>query len=241
MAQHSTVEDRGQGSGSRAKAVAAVAAIIVLVLVARHFGSQERLREALAWVRELGAVGPAAFVAMFTLACVLFLPGCIFALGGGVLFGATWGSVYVAIGGTTGAVCAFLVGRYLARDWVRRKVAEHENFAAIDRAVGREGWKIVGLTRLSPLFPFNLLNYAFGLTSVSLRDYFLASAVVLTPWAIAYAYLGALAGDLMKLDRDGRARTSTEWAVLVVGLVAAIAAVAYVTRIARRALQERID
>jgi len=241
MAQHSTAENSGQRTSSRAKAVAAVAAIIVLVLVARHFGTQERLREALTWVRGLGAVGPAVFVGMFILACVLFLPGSIFALGGGVLFGATWGSVYVAIGGTTGAVCAFLVGRYLARDWVRQKVAEHESFAAIDRAVGREGWKIVGLTRLSPLFPFNLLNYAFGLTSVSLRDYFLASAVVLTAWAIVCAYLGAPAGDLMELGHDGRARTSAEWAVLVVGLVAAIAAVAYVTRIARRALQERTE
>ncbi|MEA2649986.1 MAG: hypothetical protein QOG61_2421, partial [Candidatus Binataceae bacterium] len=129
----------------------------------------------LQWISALGAVAPIVFIAAYIAACVLFIPGSIMTIGAGVLFGVIRGSIYVSIGATLGATAAFLVGRYFARDWVAAKLAGNATFSAIDAAVGREGWKIVGLTRLSPVFPFNLLNYAYGLTSVSLRDYLLAS------------------------------------------------------------------
>src|SRR5690606_28498352 len=112
---------------------------------------------------------------------VLLIPGSALTLGAGALFGVFWGTVYASTGATLGATCAFLIGRYLARDWVAARIARRPAFVAIDRAVAEEGWKIVGLTRLSPIFPFVLLNYAFGLTRVSLRDYVFASWLGMLP------------------------------------------------------------
>jgi len=149
------------------------------------------------------------------------------------LFGVAWGSVYVSIGATLGATAAFLVGRYFARAWVTAKIEGSEKFAAIDRAVGDEGWKIVGLTRLSPVFPFTLLNYAFGLTRVRLRDYVLASWIGMLPGTVMYVYLGSLA------RAGAHQRTPGEWALYALGLAATVAVTVIITRIARRALAKR--
>jgi uncharacterized membrane protein YdjX (TVP38/TMEM64 family) len=118
-----------------------------------------------------GSVGIIAFVVIYNLATVLFIPGSLLTLGGGALYGVVWGSVYVVIAATLGATIAFLIGRYYARGWVAKQMQGHPKFQAIDQAVAKEGVKIVLLTRLSPVFPFNLLNYAFGVTCVSLKDY----------------------------------------------------------------------
>ena len=121
-------------------------------------------------------------------------------------------------------------------------ICGNTRFKAIDEAVGREGWKIVGLTRLSPIFPFNLLNYAFGLTRVSLKEYFFASWIGMMPGTVMYVYIGSLAGSLATLGADsGRARTTTEWALYVVGLLATVAVTVYVTKIAKKALSEKIE
>ncbi|MGH7316374.1 MAG: TVP38/TMEM64 family protein, partial [Candidatus Rokuibacteriota bacterium] len=128
----------------------------------------------------------------------------------------------------------------LARGWVARRIEGNARFKAIDAAVAREGWKIVGLTRLSPVFPFNLLNYAFGVTRVSLRDYLLASWIGMMPGTVMYVYLGSLAGDLAALGAGRRARTPAEWGFYVVGLLATVAVTVYVTRLARAALARRV-
>ncbi|MCI0743984.1 MAG: TVP38/TMEM64 family protein, partial [Verrucomicrobia subdivision 3 bacterium] len=130
---------------------------------------------------------------------------------------------------------AFLVGRYLARGWVAKKIEGNASFAAIDRAVADEGWKIVGLTRLSPVFPFSLLNYAFGLTRVKLRDYVLASWIGMMPGTVMYVYLGSLA----RAGAAGEKKSPAEWALYGVGLLATIAVTVVITRIARRALAKR--
>jgi uncharacterized membrane protein YdjX (TVP38/TMEM64 family) len=170
---------------------------------------------------------------------VFFLPGSILTVGAGVVFGLVRGFVIVSISATLGATAAFLVGRYLARSWIAGKIKGHPKFAAIDEAVAREGWKIVGLLRLSPVVPFNVLNYAFGVTRVSLRDYVLASWIGMMPGTLVYVYLGSVAGDLARAG--GRAsRTPAEWAFYAVGLVATIAVTIFVTRLARRALAERV-
>src|ERR1700676_1497112 len=153
----------------------------------------------LEWISSLGAVAPIVFIAAYVAACVMFIPGSIMTIGAGVLFAVFRGSIYLSIGATAGATAAFLIGRYFARDWVAAKLAGNATFSAIDAAVGRDGWKIVGLTRLSPVFPFNLLNYAYGLTSVSLRDYLLASWIGMLPGAVMYTYIGSLVGDLTRL------------------------------------------
>ncbi len=204
------------------------------------FNPQAILREALQWIDSLGALGAIAFIALYIIATIAFFPGSILTLGAGVIFGAVWGSLYVFIGATLGATAAFLVGRYLARNWIARKIADNKKFAAIDQAVGREGLKIVLLTRLSPIFPFNLLNYAFGITGVSLKDYFIGS-VGMIPGTIMYVYIGSLAGNLAMIGTEAQPTNPTlQWGIRILGLIATVAVTVYVTRIARKALEEEL-
>lgn len=156
---------------------------------------QQILTDILATISALGWLAPLAFIAIYTLATIGFVPGSLLTLGAGILFGVIWGSVYVLIGATLGAIGAFLLGRYLVRGWVSSKIAQSPKFQGIDRAVAQEGLKIVLLTRLSPLFPFNLLNYAFGITAVSLKDYVIGS-VGMIPGTVLYVYVGSLGGNL---------------------------------------------
>ena len=228
------------GGSSKLKLVLAALAAAAAVGAAVYFDVQDLLRSALRWIDGLGASGAALFVVIYIAACVFFIPGSILTLGAGVVFGVVKGSVLVSVASTLGATAAFLVGRYLARDWVARKIEGNAKFKAVDEAVAREGWKIVGLTRLSPVFPFNLLNYAYGLTRVSLRDYFFASWIGMLPGTVMYVYLGSLAGDLARLGAGEHTRSAGEWALYGVGLLATVAVTVYVTRIARGALAKKV-
>jgi uncharacterized membrane protein YdjX (TVP38/TMEM64 family) len=209
-------------------------------LVNNGFNPQELLRNALQWVDDLGAIAPIAFILVYMVATVAFLPGSLLTLGAGVLFGIVQGSFYVFIGATLGATLAFLVGRYVARGWISQKIAGNPKFKAIDRAVGKEGFKIVLLTRLSPIFPFNLLNYGMGVTGVALKDYVLAS-VGMIPGTIMYVYIGSLAGSIATIGGETSANPVAQWTIRIIGFVATVAVTLYVTKIARKALDESID
>lgn len=222
------------------KLIAFAISIAILLVLANTYNIQEILRQALAWIQGLGRWGPVAFILLYILACVFFIPGFLLTLGAGFLFGMIRGTVYVSIASILGATSAFLIGRYLARGWVSKRIEGSSKFKAIDEAVEREGWKIVGLTRLSPVFPFNLLNYAYGVTRVSLKSYFLASWIGMLPGTVLYVYIGSLAGDLAQLGAQSRSRTPAEWALYGTGLLATLAVTFFITRIARNALQERI-
>jgi len=205
------------------------------------FNPQTILFHALTWVDSLGAVGAIAFIIIYILATVAFFPGSILTLGAGVVFGLVLGSFYVFIGATIGATVAFLVGRYLARGWVAEKIQGNSKFQAIDEAVGREGLKIVLLTRLSPIFPFNLLNYAYGVTGVSLKDYLLGSAGMI-PGTIMYVYIGSLAGSLATIGTSAPATNPVlPWTIRLSGFIATVAVTLYVTKIARQALASVIN
>ncbi|MDJ0591045.1 MAG: TVP38/TMEM64 family protein [Pleurocapsa sp. MO_226.B13] len=205
------------------------------------FNPQQLLRNALQWVDDLGAIAPVAFIIIYIIATVAFLPGSILTLGAGVLFGVIQGSIYVFLGATIGATLAFLVGRYLARGWISQKIAGNQKFSAIDKAVGKEGLKIVLLTRLSPIFPFNLLNYGLGVTGVSLKDYVLGS-VGMIPGTIMYVYIGSLAGSIATLGGEQpEANPVAQWTIRIIGFIATVAVTLYVTKIARQALNESID
>ena len=200
------------------------------------FNPQTILFHALTWVDSLGSVGAIAFIIIYILATVAFFPGSILTLGAGVVFGLVLGSFYVFIGATIGATAAFLVGRYLARGWVAEKIQGNNKFQAIDEAVGKEGLKIVLLTRLSPVFPFNLLNYAYGVTGVSLKDYLLGSAGMI-PGTIMYVYIGSLAGNLATIGTSTPATNPVlQWTIRLIGFIATVAVTLYVTKIARQAL-----
>lgn len=204
------------------------------------FSIQQLLGDALQWIQDLGPVGAIAFMAIYIVATVAFLPGSVLTLGAGVVFGVVKGSILVFIGATLGATAAFLVGRYLARGWVAKKIEGNRKFKAIDEAVGREGFKIVLLTRLSPVFPFNLLNYAFGLTGVSLKDYFLG-CIGMLPGTVMYVYLGSLAGNLAMIAAGEQPdNAGIQWTIRIIGFIATVAVTVYVTRVARKALNESV-
>ena len=202
------------------------------------FSPPDLLRQTLQWIEGLGLMGGVAFIALYIVAAVAFLPGSILTLGAGAVFGVGLGAIYVFIGATLGAIAAFLVGRYLARGWVSKTIAGKPNFAAIDRAVANEGFKIVLLTRLSPLFAFNLLNYAFGITGVSLKAYALGSIGML-PATVLYVYIGFLAGDLARIGTEPT-NPAMQWAIRLIGLMATVAVTVYVTRLAQKALAEKV-
>ncbi len=220
-------------------------AVIAVALLAafKVFNVSDHLKELLTWINNQGAWGPAIFIGVYAVATVLFIPGSVLTLGSGVVFGVIEGTIYVTLGANLGAALAFLVGRYAARDAVAKKIEGNERFAAIDSAVAEEGWKIVFLTRLSPIFPFTLLNYAFGLTKVKFRDYVLASLGGMIPGTLMYVYIGSLAGSVATLGAEGEktATTPGEWALRLVGFLATVGVTVYVTRIARRALKKRVD
>jgi len=213
----------------------AIAIITALIL----FDVRMVATNALDWVENLGPWGPIAFVLIYIPAPVFFLPGSLLTLGAGALFGIVTGTIVVSIGATLGATAAFLVGRYVARDWVKHKIKRNQKFLAIDEAIGREGWKIVLLTRLTPVLPFNLLNYAYGLTKVRLKHYFFASWIGMLPGTLLYVYLGMVAGDIVTFG--ARERTPLEWGFYIVGLVVTVVLVFYVNKVARNALRKHVD
>jgi uncharacterized membrane protein YdjX (TVP38/TMEM64 family) len=217
------------------KAIAAVLLIIIATVLLSAFDVRGLIREALTWIGQLGGWGQLLFVAIYVVATVLFIPGSAFGLAAGAMFGVVRGTLLVSVGSTLGATCAFLLGRYLARDWVAKKIQGNASFTIIDRAIAEQGGKIVLLTRLSPIFPFTLLNYALGLTRVSLRIYVLASWIGMMPGTVMFVYLGSLA----RAGVVDPQRTRAEWTLYVVGLLATIAVAVVATHIARRALAKR--
>ncbi len=222
------------------KWVLALLAAASLLVVLYFLDVRELIQVALAWISDLGPWGWVFFIVFYILATLLFLPGLIPTMAAGVLFGVIQGTLLVSISSISGATLAFLIGRYLARERVATMIRGNQKFEAIDAAVAQEGWKIVGLTRLSPVFPFNLLNYAFGLTQVSLKHYFLASWIGMLPGTVMYVYIGSLAGDLATLGIGERSRTPAEWALYGVGLMATVVLTLYLTRIAQRALNRTV-
>lgn len=202
------------------KLAVGVAVIVVGILVARHFGafdllSLDNVERLDAWFAGLGPWAPAVYVAVWVLAALFFLPGLPVTIVGGLVFGAVWGTVWTTVGANLGAVAAFLVGRYLARDAVERRVESSGSLQRIDRGVRRHGWRMLLITRLVPVFPYNVQNYAYGLTDIPLSTYVLVNLPSMLPATIAYSFA---AGSV----RTGRLGT-TLWylgiaAVCFVGL-----------------------
>ncbi|PMB49651.1 TVP38/TMEM64 family protein [Fischerella thermalis CCMEE 5201] len=217
---------------------------ISLIIAAKQLNIQGWLQTSITWIESLGSWGAIAFIIIYNIATLLFIPGSLLTLKGGCLFGVVWGSIYVLIAATIGATFAFIIGRYLTRDWVCRQLEKHPKFKAIDQAVAKQGFKIVFLTRLSPIFPFNLLNYAFGITQVSLKDYILGS-IGMIPGTVMYVYIGSLATDLAMIGTHHQPTTAEteigKWLIQIIGLIATVIVTIYVTRIAQKALQESVD
>jgi uncharacterized membrane protein YdjX (TVP38/TMEM64 family) len=228
------------GVPAKARLLLWLTLIVGLLLLARYLDTPALLRGALASIQGLRVWGMVLFVLIYVLAAVFLLPAVVLTLGAGAIFGVVKGFVLVSIAETLGATAAFFVGRYVARGWVSRLIQGNPKLMAIDDAIAREGWKIVGLIRLSPAFPFIVLNYAFSVTRVSPREYILASWIGMMPGTVMYVYIGFLAGDLALLGAGQGVHTPAEWALYGLGLLATLAVTIYVTRLARAALKRRI-
>jgi uncharacterized membrane protein YdjX (TVP38/TMEM64 family) len=216
-------------------AILAVAVCVVLLPVT------DWALAALGWIEAHRRLAWIVYIVGYVVATVLLIPGSILTLGAGFVFGLPIGVAVVSAGSVLGAVSAFLVGRFFARDWVAARIAGMPRFRALDRATRHEGFVIVLLARLSPLFPFNVINYGFGITSVRLRDYFLASWVGMLPATVLYVYFGSLAKSLAELA-GGELETGTAGiALFAVGLVATLALTVVITRKATRALGAHLE
>jgi uncharacterized membrane protein YdjX (TVP38/TMEM64 family) len=215
--------------------------IVGLFLVFRFLPVTDYLGRFLEQVQALGVWGPVILAGAYVVATVAMAPGTILTLGAGFVFGLVVGTITVSIASTLGATAAFIVGRTFARGWVEKIAADNPKFRAVDRAVKDNGFRIVLLTRLTPVFPFNVLNYLFSLTSVSLRDYVLASWIGMLPGTIMYVYFGTAFKSLAEVlsgDVQGGIAQKT---LLGFGLVVTIVVTVYVTRVARRAIRQYVE
>lgn len=232
---HETEEAKGS---SIARTAGIVLAAVAVIAIGRYLGGY--VPEIRDWVESLGPAGPLAFILVYAAAAVAFVPASLLTLGAGAIFGVLQGTAYVFVAAVLGSSASFLIARYAARSAVEKRIEGDARFAAIDGAVAEQGRKIVTLLRLSPVFPFNLLNYALGLTRVSFVDYVVASIGML-PGTLMYVYLGSLSGDVAAAAGGAEGRSPAEWGLLVVGLLATVAVTVTVTRIARQALADATE
>ncbi|MDP7398440.1 MAG: TVP38/TMEM64 family protein [Lentisphaeria bacterium] len=212
------------------KLVMLVAVLAVIVAVAGKFGIADRLKAFSGWVADQGFLGMAVFVAGYIVATILFFPCSLLTIGAGTAFGLVNGTIVVSIGSTIGASCAFLISRYVARDAVLRLTRKYPGFGAVDRAIGEEGGKIVGLLRLSPALPYNLSNYFYGLTAVRFGPYVLASWIGMLPGTVLYVYIGYIA------NAGGNSTAGTVFKGI--GLAVTIVVTVMITRKARAAIRD---
>jgi uncharacterized membrane protein YdjX (TVP38/TMEM64 family) len=217
--------------------IAASAVVIVLFVGVRLLPVISWLESFNEWASQLGPLGFFLFVGVYALATVLFVPGWPLTVGAGLTFGLLAGTVAVSLGSIIGASLAFLIARFFAREQIERATAGNERFHAIDKAIGKEGAKLIFLLRLCPAIPFNLSNYFYGITAVKFWPYFFASWIGMLPGTVLYVYLGTLGKAGVESASGGEHRSLWQWLALAIGLLATLAVTVWVTRIARRALR----
>jgi uncharacterized membrane protein YdjX (TVP38/TMEM64 family) len=220
-----------------------LAVVVIGLLVAVKFLPVEQwLKSFNDWVSHMGVAGIFIFIAVYAAATILLAPGLILTIGAGFAFGLWKGFLAVSAGATLGAALAFLVARFVARDKMEAMAKGNDKFRKIDNAIGKQGAKLIFLLRLSPVIPFNLSNYLYGLTSVKFWPYVLASWIGMMPGTLLYVYLGTIGRVGLEASKGGeRQHSPLEYLFLGVGLIATIVVTVIVTRIAKRALKERTE
>lgn len=226
--------DEGAKASRARPILIGVAVVVLLVVVFQTLPVAQWLTRFQDYVRDLGPAGYVLYAACYALCVVLFVPGSVLTLGAGAIYGLGVGVGVVLVGASLGATLAFLLARTLLRSRVESMTEGNAKFGALDRAISREGAKIVFLVRLAPIFPFTYINYAFGLTGIGTPAYVLASVIGMIPGTFAYVYIGAAAaGAVAGGDAD-----STRTIVQIVGAVATLAVTIFVARLATKAIRE---
>lgn len=220
----------------------AVAALLLVAIVAVAVGLPPAswIAGAAAWSEHHREVAGALFIGVYVLAALLVVPGSILTLSAGYLFGFALGVALTSVGSVLGAAAAFVVGRFVARDWVARRVATWPRFGALYAALQHDAFAIVLLARLSPLIPYNLLNYALALTASRFRDYLIATWIGMLPATVLYVYAGSLAKSLTMLASADRAPSWVAYSLLAIGFAATVGLTVLITRRATQLLRERL-
>jgi uncharacterized membrane protein YdjX (TVP38/TMEM64 family) len=234
--------DKRTGS-SMGRVVALIAVVIALFIAMKFLPVGQWLRSFNDWVGQMGVAGIFIFIVVYAIATVLLAPGSILTIGAGFAFGLWKGFLAVSAGATLGASLSFLVARFIARDKIESIAKRNETFRKIDNAIGKEGAKLIFLLRLSPMIPFNLSNYFYGLTAVKFWPYVLASWIGMMPGTFLYVYVGAASKAAVSAAAGGEAMKHSwqYWTFLSVGLAATISVTIWVTKIARDALKSQTN
>jgi uncharacterized membrane protein YdjX (TVP38/TMEM64 family) len=212
-----------------------------MILLASALPFLQWMVDFIQWAKGMGPTGGVVYALFYIAGTALFFPGLPLTLGAGFLYGAVIGTLVVSPASVAGASLAFLIARYFARDWVTHRLKKYPQAAAIDRAIEKNGFKAVVLLRLQPVLPFNILNYALGLTSIRLRDYILASWIGMFPATVLYVYLGSVMNDISDLLR-GRPNSGVAGRFLLWGGLAAIAVLVWwLGRVAKKALRDEMS
>ena len=205
--------------------------VIGIIICQVQFDLIQTIPKLIQWIESLGIIGMSLFVLVYILACILLIPGSPLTVGAGAVFGFWKGLILVSIGSTLGAAAAFLISRYLTREFIERKLNKSHKFSAMDMAITREGWKIIFLARLSPIIPFFLLNYALGLTKIRLHTYIISSWAGMIPGTVLYTYIGSLGKTILTAKRS-----PIDWVYLGIGLIATVSVTVLISRIAKKSL-----
>jgi len=229
---------KNEKKGAIARLIVLTAIVIALFLAAKFLPVQQWLRSFNDWVGQMGLAGIFIFIAVYAAATVLLAPGAILTIGAGFAFGLWKGFLAVSAGATLGAALAFLVARFVARDKIEAMARRNTKFQRIDNAIGQQGVKLVFLLRLSPVIPFNLSNYFYGLTAVKFWPYVLASWIGMMPGTFLYVYIGT-AGKAAVSAVGGEGWQ--HWTFISVGLAATIVVTIWVSKIARDAVKKTAD
>ena len=234
------MSDEKQSKSAVAQLVVLTAIVIGLFLAMRFLPIQQWLRSFNDWVGHMGAAGIFVFILVYAVATVLMAPGSILTIGAGFAFGLWKGFLAVSAGATLGAALAFLVARFIARDKVEAIARRNEKFREIDNAIGKQGAKLIFLLRLSPVIPFNLSNYFYGLTAVKFWPYVLASWIGMIPGTFLYVYIGTASKLAVSAAAGGEAVKHgwQYWTLISFGLAATVVVTIWVTKIARDALRK---
>lgn len=217
---------------------ASIVLVAILLAVLVYFDADDRVVVLLRWLDAGGAWTSLLFIAVMAVVVVLLLPGVLFTMGAGFVFGLFEGTAYVVLGTTLGAVLAFLTARHLFGARAQRFILTRNRLQLFSRELARHGWKIVMLTRLVPFFPSKISNYCFGLTQITLPAYTLGSLIGFVPYSLHNVYLGAIAAELSLLGVQDTQRTPLQWILYGGGFVATIITVFYLSRIAQRSMAQ---
>src|SRR6266849_5389890 len=235
--------DKHKTKNAIGRLITLIAIVIALFLAMRFLPVQQWLRSFNDWVGQMGTAGIFIFIGVYAVATVLMAPGSILTIGAGFAFGLWKGFLAVSAGSTLGAALAFLVARFIARQKIEAMAKGNDKFQRIDSAIGEQGAKLVFLLRLSPVIPFNLSNYLYGLTAVKFWPYVLASWIGMMPGTFLYVYIGSAGKAAVSVAAGGEAMRHgwQYWTFMGVGFVATIVVTIWVTKIARNAIRKTAD